>query len=87
MPDEIKLVLFDMDNVLCEYDRGRRVAFLAELAGTTSEFVYKAIWESGLELLGDSGTLDALPTICGDLASASAIPCRSMSGWRHAAVR
>ena len=59
MPDEIKLVLFDMDNVLCEYDRGRRVAFLAELAGTTSEFVYKAIWESGFELLGDSGTLDA----------------------------
>jgi putative hydrolase of the HAD superfamily len=59
VPDEIKLVLFDMDNVLCEYDRGRRVAFLAELAGTTSEFVYKAIWESGFELLGDSGTLDA----------------------------
>ena len=86
MPDEIKLVLFDMDNVLCEYDRGRRVAFLAELAGTTSEFVYKAIWESGFELLGTPAP-SMPPTICGDLASASAIPCRSMSGWRHAAVR
>ncbi len=59
MTDEIKLVLFDMDNVLCTYDRGKRVACLAELAGSTSEFVYKAIWESGFEFLGDSGALDA----------------------------
>jgi glucose-1-phosphatase len=57
--DEIKLVLFDMDNVLCEYDRGTRVAYLAELAGTTSDAVHKAIWETGFELLGDSGALDA----------------------------
>ncbi|MGY4329471.1 HAD superfamily hydrolase (TIGR01509 family) [Bradyrhizobium sp. LB7.2] len=55
----IKLVLFDMDNVLCDYDRGKRVAWLAKLAGATSEFVHKAIWDSGFELLGDSGTLDA----------------------------
>lgn len=57
--DEIKLVLFDMDNVLCDYDRGRRVACLAELAGTSSEAVHAAIWDSGFELLGDSGALDA----------------------------
>jgi len=57
--DEIKLVLFDMDNVLCDYDRGKRVARLAELAGSTSEFVHRAIWDSGFELLGDSGRLDA----------------------------
>jgi FMN phosphatase YigB (HAD superfamily) len=57
--DEIKLVLFDMDNVLCDYDREKRVACLAELAGTTSEFVHKAIWETGFELLGDSGALEA----------------------------
>ena len=57
--DGIKLVLFDMDNVLCDYDREKRVAFLAELAGCTSEFVYKAIWEAGFELQGDSGALDA----------------------------
>ncbi|MBR0847939.1 HAD family phosphatase [Bradyrhizobium diazoefficiens] len=48
-----------MDNVLCDYDRGKRVAHLAQLAGATSEFVYKAIWESGFELLGDSGAVDA----------------------------
>jgi putative hydrolase of the HAD superfamily len=57
--DTIKLVLFDMDNVLCGYDRGKRVACLAELAGSTSDAVYKAIWDSGFELLGDSGALDA----------------------------
>ncbi|WP_027514176.1 HAD family phosphatase [Bradyrhizobium sp. WSM1417] len=57
--DQIKLVLFDMDNVLCDYDRAKRVAWLAKLAGTTSESVHKAIWDSGFELLGDSGTLDA----------------------------
>ena len=28
------------------------------IAGSTSEFVYKAIWDSGFELLGDSGALD-----------------------------
>ena len=55
----IKLVLFDMDNVLCDYDRAKRVAWLSKLAGTTSESVHKAIWDSGFELLGDSGTLDA----------------------------
>ncbi|WP_426414226.1 HAD family hydrolase [Bradyrhizobium ganzhouense] len=48
-----------MDNVLCDYDRGKRVACLAELAGVTSEFVHKAIWETGFELLGDSGALEA----------------------------
>ncbi|WP_333940004.1 HAD family hydrolase [Bradyrhizobium sp. CCBAU 11357] len=57
--DVIKLVLFDMDNVLCDYDRGKRVACLAELAGTTSEAVHAAIWDSGFEALGDSGTLEA----------------------------
>jgi len=56
---KIKLVLFDMDNVLCDYDRGKRVAHLAGLARSTSERVDKAIWESGFEALGDSGALDA----------------------------
>nr|WP_245427682.1 HAD family phosphatase [Bradyrhizobium sp. MOS003] len=59
MTNAIKLVLFDMDNVLCAYDRPTRVAYLAELAGTTREAVQAAIWDSGFELLGDSGTLDA----------------------------
>src|SRR5438067_12553993 len=59
VPDGIKLVLFDMDNVLCEYDRGKRVAFLAGLAGATSESVHAAIWETGFEFLGDTGAIDS----------------------------
>lgn len=59
MTDAIKLVLFDMDNVLCAYDRPARVAYLAELAGTTREAVHAAIWDSGFEALGDCGALDA----------------------------
>ena len=58
MTDDIKLVLFDLDNVLCDYDRGKRVARLAELAGASNEHVHQAIWDSGFELLGDSGALD-----------------------------
>lgn len=57
--DEIQLVLFDMDNVLCDYDRGKRVARLAQFAGASHEFVHNAIWDSGFEQLGDSGALDA----------------------------
>ena len=54
-----------MDNVLCDYDRGTRVARLAELAGSTSDFVHQAIWDSGFELLGDSGALDAVDYLRG----------------------
>lgn len=56
---EIKLVLFDMDNVLCAYDRMARATRLAEICGSTPERVYEAIWTSGFERLGDSGALDA----------------------------
>nr|WP_244611909.1 HAD family phosphatase [Bradyrhizobium amphicarpaeae] len=59
MTDAVKLVLFDMDNVLCAYDRATRVACLAGLAGTSSEAVHEAIWDSGFELLGDCGALEA----------------------------
>ncbi|MBR0712754.1 HAD family phosphatase [Bradyrhizobium liaoningense] len=55
---QIKLVLFDMDNVLCLYDRMARAAYLARLAGTTTDRVYEAIWGSGFEFLGDRGALD-----------------------------
>ena len=79
MVEKIKLVLFDMDNVLCDYDKRARAAFLAGLAGTTTDLVYEAIWEAGFEQLGDSGALDARNTY-EPLASASAIRCRSKSG-------
>jgi putative hydrolase of the HAD superfamily len=55
----ISLVLFDMDDVLCAYDRRSRCAYLAKLAGTTPEAVYAAIWESGFEAQADAGVFDA----------------------------
>jgi glucose-1-phosphatase len=58
MAARIKTVLFDMDNVLCAYDRSVRVAHLAKLAGSTAELVFDAIWASGFEALGDRGALD-----------------------------
>lgn len=55
----ISLVLFDMDDVLCDYDRDARVAHLAGVAGCSPAQVHAAIFESGFEAAGDSGALDA----------------------------
>jgi glucose-1-phosphatase len=49
------LVIFDMDDVLCHYQLGKRLRFLAELAGTTARDVRAAIWDSGFEDAADSG--------------------------------
>jgi glucose-1-phosphatase len=50
-----QLVIFDMDDVLCHYDLGRRLRALASLAGTTARDVRAAIWDSGFEELADAG--------------------------------
>jgi glucose-1-phosphatase len=57
MIEKVKLILFDLDNVLCRYDRWARAARLAEISGTAANEVYRAIWQSGFERLGDDGTL------------------------------
>jgi glucose-1-phosphatase len=49
------LVIFDMDDVLCHYDLGRRLRALATLAGTTARDVRAAIWDSGFEDSSDAG--------------------------------
>jgi glucose-1-phosphatase len=48
-------VIFDMDDVLCHYDLGRRLRRLAALANTTARDVRAAIWDSGFEELSDAG--------------------------------
>ena len=53
------VLLFDLDGVLCRYDRRARVAALARTSGKSSEFVERAIWGSGFEDLGDAGAFDA----------------------------
>jgi glucose-1-phosphatase len=49
------LVIFDMDDVLCHYDLGRRLRALAALADTTARDVRAALWDSGFEELADAG--------------------------------
>jgi glucose-1-phosphatase len=50
-----KLVIFDMDDVLCHYDVGRRLRYLASIAGTTARDVRSAIWDSTFEDAVDAG--------------------------------
>lgn len=57
MAAAIELVLFDLDNVLYDYDRRRRVEHLSGLSGVPADAIYAAIWDSGLEFQGDSGAL------------------------------
>ena len=50
-----RLVIFDMDDVLCRYDLGRRLRALAALSGRTARDIRAAIWDSGFEDQADSG--------------------------------
>jgi glucose-1-phosphatase len=49
------LVIFDMDDVLCHYQLGKRLRYLAEVADTTARDVRAALWDSGFEELSDAG--------------------------------
>jgi len=46
---DISLVLFDMDNVLCDYQRDIRLARLSELTGHPADYIEQKIFESGFE--------------------------------------
>jgi HAD superfamily hydrolase (TIGR01509 family) len=50
-----QLVIFDMDDVLCHYDLGKRLRVLARAAGVTARDVRAAIWDSGFESASDAG--------------------------------
>jgi glucose-1-phosphatase len=49
------LVIFDMDEVLCHYDLGKRLRRLAAIAGVTARDVRAALWDSGFEGESDAG--------------------------------
>lgn len=59
MKSNIKLALFDMDNVLCDYNVKIRAAQIAEISGKKSSEILTAIWESGFETMGDDGTYNS----------------------------
>jgi HAD superfamily hydrolase (TIGR01509 family) len=48
-------VIFDMDDVLCRYDLGRRLRALARITGKTPRDIRAAIWDSGFEDVADTG--------------------------------
>lgn len=52
-----KLVVFDLDDVLVEYQRERRVDALARAVGASSTTVLDALFKSGLETKNDRGEL------------------------------
>jgi len=53
------LVIFDMDQVLCRYDRPLRLRRLAALSARTPEEIFAAIWQSGFEASSEAGAMDA----------------------------
>ena len=48
-------VIFDMDDVLCRYDLGKRLRVLSRISGKTPRDIRAAIWDSGFEDAADSG--------------------------------
>ena len=51
----IRLCLFDMDEVLCHYDLGRRLRALSRISGKTPRDIRAALWDSGFEEDADTG--------------------------------
>lgn len=47
--------IFDMDDVLCRYDKPKRIAYLAEISGVAPQDVQERIWGSGFEDDADMG--------------------------------
>jgi HAD superfamily hydrolase (TIGR01509 family) len=54
-----QLVIFDMDQVLCRYDRPLRLRRLAAISARTPEEIFAAIWQSGFEARSEAGAMDA----------------------------
>jgi len=55
----IKVVVFDMDGVLCQYRIERRLALLASWSGRSPDAIHAAIWRSGFEDEAERGLVSA----------------------------
>lgn len=51
----IELVIFDMDNVLVDYDLDRRLRYLSTLTGLDAGAIHAAIWGSDFERAAEAG--------------------------------
>jgi len=84
----LRCVLFDLDDVLVDYDRSIRVSHLAQAIGSTAQAVHAAIYESGIEDAADRGALT--PQAYLDALGAQLQRRISEEDWtaaRHAATR
>lgn len=61
----LRLALFDMDDVLCRYDRPLRLRLLSSLCGQPVEAIDASIWRSGFEHEADHGDFDAAAYLAG----------------------
>jgi glucose-1-phosphatase len=50
-----KLVIFDMDDVLCHYDLGKQLVELSAMTGKEARDIRAAIWDSGFEDEAEDG--------------------------------
>ena len=55
MSGGIELVVFDMDGVLAQLDRARRLERMAEMTGRDPAFLHAALWESDFEPAAEAG--------------------------------
>lgn len=53
-----KVVIFDMDDVLCHYDLGKRLKALSEITGKEPRDIRAALWDSGFEDEADAGSFE-----------------------------
>ncbi|MGE0006137.1 MAG: HAD family hydrolase [Parvibaculaceae bacterium] len=51
----IEIAIFDLDDVLCRYDLGRRLRVLSRVSGKMPRDIRAALWDSGFEDAADAG--------------------------------
>lgn len=66
-PPSIDLVVFDLDGVLADLDRERRLALLSEMTGKDPAFLHQAIWASDFERSAEAGAFPTGPEYLAEL--------------------
>jgi glucose-1-phosphatase len=61
----LELIIFDMDEVLCRYDRPLRLRRLAAISARTPDEIFAAIWQSGFEASAEAGAMAAAAYLAG----------------------
>jgi hypothetical protein len=69
-----RLVIFDLDDVLCRYDLGRRLRALSRISGKKPRDIRAAVWDSGFEDESDSGRFASGEAYLAEFASRLGYP-------------